>query len=89
MCDKDRSSKQGKTRGDRTEGTMPECCGAILERMKEACCDIAHDSEADPASDNGESKAAAACVPAVWRMAEACCGSLSAEERSAPRGRPA
>jgi hypothetical protein len=74
MCDKKRSEAEGEARGDRIEETMPECCGPMFERMKEAFCDATQDRESDPAPETGESKADASCASVMSRMAEACCG---------------
>ncbi len=80
MCDKNRSATQGDAHGDRIKEVMPECCGPILERVKEVLCDIAQDSPSGPEFENGGAKNAA-CTPAMRRMAAICCGSLTTEER--------
>ena len=80
MCDRNRNAAPDEARGDRVEEVMPECCGPIFERMKETFCDTAQESPSGSASETGESKTASSCAPAMHRMAEACCGSLTGEE---------
>ena len=83
MCDENERSKRPEACGDRTEATMPECCGATVERMKKAFYDIMQDSPTGPASADGDSDAAVSCTAGMRRMAKECCGSPLSKEPAA------
>ncbi|MDH3402408.1 MAG: hypothetical protein OES32_01920 [Acidobacteriota bacterium] len=73
MGDKNRNAAPDEARSDRVGKIMPECCGPIFERMKEAFCDTGQDSSSGSVSETGESKTATSRAAAMRRMAEACC----------------
>ena len=81
MCDETKKTQTDQAHDSRTDSTMPDCCGPMVERMFKAFSEIAEDASNSESPRGSSADRVASCASMMGRMASRCRGRVPSERK--------